>query len=56
MRTALDEGRAKDPAFVLARDGVHPGREGHWLMAKAILQQRLAFHWRADIMLADRSI
>ena len=39
MRTALDEGRAKDPAFALAGDGVHPGREGHWLMACAILEQ-----------------
>jgi len=39
MRKALDEARAKDPAFVFAADGVHPGREGHWLMAQAILQQ-----------------
>lgn len=41
MREALDAGRAADPAFALAGDGVHPGREGHWLMAKAILQQLL---------------
>ena len=39
MRTALDAGRAKDPAFLLARDGVHPGREGHWIMAREILTQ-----------------
>lgn len=39
MRKALDEGRAKEPTFALARDGVHPGREGHWLMAQAILRQ-----------------
>lgn len=39
MRAALDAGRAKDPAFVLARDGVHPGREGHWIMAREILAQ-----------------
>ncbi len=39
MRKALDEGRAKDPAFVLAKDGVHPGREGHWIMARCILEQ-----------------
>jgi lysophospholipase L1-like esterase len=38
MRKALDEGRAKDRSFVLAGDGVHPGREGHWLMAKSILE------------------
>jgi len=37
MRQALDAGRAKDPAFQFAKDGVHPGREGHWLMAREIL-------------------
>lgn len=41
MRRALDEGRAKDPAFQFAKDGVHPGREGHWLMASEILKQFL---------------
>jgi len=39
MRAALEAGRAKDPAFLLARDGVHPGREGHWIMAREILTQ-----------------
>jgi len=39
MRKALDERRANDPNFAFAGDGVHPGREGHWLMAKAILTQ-----------------
>ena len=39
MRKALDDGRAKNPAFVFSRDGVHPGREGHWLMASEILTQ-----------------
>ena len=39
MRAALEAGRTKDPAFVLAKDGVHPGREGHWIMAQAILTQ-----------------
>jgi lysophospholipase L1-like esterase len=39
MRRALDEGRAKNPAFKFADDGVHPGREGHWLMAREILAQ-----------------
>ena len=41
MRQALDAGRAKDPAFQFAKDGVHPGREGHWLMAREILTQCL---------------
>src|ERR1700722_1119173 len=39
MRRALDEGRAKNPAFKFAGDGVHPGREGHWVMAREILAQ-----------------
>lgn len=37
MRRALDEGRAKNPAFKFSNDGVHPGRAGHWLMAREIL-------------------
>lgn len=41
MRAELDERRAKDPAFLFANDGVHPGREGHWVMAREILQQAL---------------
>ena len=41
MRKALDEGHKKDPNFALAGDGVHPGREGHWLMAASILTQFL---------------
>ena len=39
MRAALDAGRAKNPAFQFAKDGIHPGREGHWLMAREILTQ-----------------
>lgn len=41
MRKALDEGRAKNPAFMLSKDGVHPGREGHWIMASELLTQFL---------------
>jgi len=39
MRRALDEGRAKNPAFMYAKDGVHPDRAGHWLMACEIIKQ-----------------
>lgn len=38
MAKALAEGRAKDPNFRLAGDGVHPGREGHWIMARAVIE------------------
>lgn len=41
MRRALDEGRARDPGFALAGDGVHPGREGHWLMARELARALL---------------
>ncbi len=37
MRTILDTRRKREPDFALAGDGVHPGREGHWIMAQAIL-------------------
>ncbi len=37
MRTYLLEQRKTNPAFQLAKDGVHPGGEGHWLMAKALM-------------------
>ena len=39
MRKALDQGRAENPNFAFAPDGVHPSREGHWVMAKQILEQ-----------------
>jgi len=41
MRTALDERRAQTPGFAFAADGVHPGRDGHWIMATSILTQFL---------------
>lgn len=41
MHKALDEARVKDSSFKFAGDGVHPGREGHWLMAREILTQFL---------------
>ncbi len=37
MKAALEAGRAKDPAFKLAGDGVHPGSEGHRIMAAPVL-------------------
>ncbi|WP_296702125.1 SGNH/GDSL hydrolase family protein [Algoriphagus sp.] len=38
MRKFLEEKRASDSTFYLAKDGIHPGDTGHWLMAKSILQ------------------
>ncbi len=37
MTRYLDEKRKTDATFKLAKDGVHPGELGHWLMAKPVL-------------------
>lgn len=37
MRAFLDEKRNEDPDFYLAADGVHPGEQGHWIIAREIL-------------------
>ena len=39
MAKVLAEGKARDPSFKLANDGVHPGRDGHWIMARAVIAQ-----------------
>jgi len=38
MTAYLDEHRKQDPNFFLAGDGVHPGPEGHWVMAREMLK------------------
>jgi hypothetical protein len=38
MNAILTERRKSDPTFYLARDGVHPGEEGHWIIARQILR------------------
>lgn len=50
MDAALAEMRKKDPAAYISKDGVHPGPEGHWLMAQQILK-----HWgvKGDYTIAD---
>ena len=37
MKKRLDQKREKDPTFKYSRDGVHPGSEGHELMAQGII-------------------
>ncbi len=39
MRSYLNHRRAWDATYSLAKDGVHPGEFGHWLMAQTILEQ-----------------
>lgn len=39
MRATLTAARSSNPNFLFAEDGVHPSREGHWLMAREILRQ-----------------
>ncbi len=38
LRDFLAGQRQRDPGFSLAKDGVHPGELGHWLMAREILR------------------
>jgi pimeloyl-ACP methyl ester carboxylesterase/lysophospholipase L1-like esterase len=38
MNEALAGLRKSDPSAYLSKDGVHPGPEGHWLMAQQILK------------------
>lgn len=38
MTQYLENGIAKNPAFKLAKDGIHPAEEGHWLIAKSVLK------------------
>ena len=40
MKSHLKAGRARDPKFKLAADGVHIDATGHWIIARAILR-----HW-----------
>ena len=37
MKHALAEQRKKDPRFAFAKDGVHIGEAGHWLIARQVL-------------------
>lgn len=37
MKKYLLDQRIKDPVFALAKDGVHPGDNGHWLIARQVL-------------------
>lgn len=39
MRKVLDLGREENPAFLISPDGVHPNREGHWIMTRELLTQ-----------------
>jgi lysophospholipase L1-like esterase len=37
LKTAIATRKASEPGFIFARDGIHPGAEGHSLMARAAL-------------------
>ena len=37
MKKFLEDQRVEEPDFFLAKDGVHPGEQGHWLMAREVL-------------------
>lgn len=39
MKAFILEQRKADPEFTVAKDGVHPNNLGHWLIAKAIMNE-----------------
>ena len=41
MRREIDEIRKTNPSFKFQPDGIHPNRNGHWVMAREILTQFL---------------
>lgn len=38
MAAYIKAKRTDDPKFMLAKDGIHPGEAGHWIMAQQILK------------------
>lgn len=38
MRKFLEIKRENNPDFALATDGIHPGEQGHWIMARELLK------------------
>jgi len=38
MQAALDAARLQNPSFTFAEDNVHPNREGHWVLARQLLE------------------
>jgi len=50
MQAFITEQLKTNPQFMLAKDGVHPGEQGHWIIARQILA-----HWgvKADYTLED---
>ncbi len=39
MHRWLGERRSREPGFHLAGDGIHPGEQGHWLIAREVLRE-----------------
>jgi lysophospholipase L1-like esterase len=37
MKKFLEDKRLSDTAYYLAKDGVHPGKTGHWIIARQVL-------------------
>jgi hypothetical protein len=38
LQRATDAARKSDPGFTFNKDGIHPDRAGHWIMARAVLR------------------
>lgn len=50
MNVELEGRRDSDALFTYARDGVHPGHEGHWLIAEALIDRVLGRVTSLDVV------
>jgi lysophospholipase L1-like esterase len=54
LREAIAAAKQADPRFVFAKDHLHPGPEGHMLMATAIWSQLAPLMgWKVDVAMAE---
>lgn len=54
LRQSVSEAKKADPKFVYAKDGIHPGEEGHLFIARAAWPQLAAMmRWKAAVPFAE---
>ena len=54
LHQAVDAAKKADPAFVYAKDNLHPGEQGHLFMAQAVWQSLAPMmKWKADVSFAE---
>lgn len=54
LREMVVAAKKENPKFIYAKDGIHPGEEGHLFIAKAAWPQLAAImRWKADVPFAE---